>query len=228
MAASVENGQRTPAGARDRARLGAARDIRSARDGVPGIPGRGAQANVGGREVSVGGPRLLADLECRASCRARSSRRLAGRAKVERCCSSWPTERVLGALALEDEIRPESIEAVQPAASRWACRVAMITGDAQAAADSVARRIGIDEVAAQVLPRRQGRCGQALPGRRQARGNGGRRGQRCAGAGTGRRWDRHWRRNRRRASSRLASSWCATIRAMSSERSRYRAPATAR
>jgi Cu2+-exporting ATPase len=31
-------------------------------------------------------------------------------------------------------------------------RVAMITGDAQSVADSVARRIGIDEVAAQVLP----------------------------------------------------------------------------
>ena len=31
-------------------------------------------------------------------------------------------------------------------------RVAMITGDSQAVADSVARRLGIDEVAAQVLP----------------------------------------------------------------------------
>jgi tryptophanyl-tRNA synthetase len=31
-------------------------------------------------------------------------------------------------------------------------KVAMITGDAQSVADSVARRIGIDEVAAQVLP----------------------------------------------------------------------------
>jgi len=31
-------------------------------------------------------------------------------------------------------------------------RVAMITGDAQSVADAVARRIGIDEVAAQVLP----------------------------------------------------------------------------
>ncbi|MGH2379700.1 MAG: HAD-IC family P-type ATPase, partial [Candidatus Limnocylindria bacterium] len=31
-------------------------------------------------------------------------------------------------------------------------RVAMITGDAQSVADSVAKRIGIDEVAAQVLP----------------------------------------------------------------------------
>jgi Cu2+-exporting ATPase len=31
-------------------------------------------------------------------------------------------------------------------------RVAMITGDAQSVADSVAKRIGVDEVAAQVLP----------------------------------------------------------------------------
>jgi Cu2+-exporting ATPase len=31
-------------------------------------------------------------------------------------------------------------------------KVAMITGDSQAVADSVARRLGIDEVAAQVLP----------------------------------------------------------------------------
>ena len=35
---------------------------------------------------------------------------------------------------------------------RLGVRVAMITGDSQAVADSVARRLGIDEVAAQVLP----------------------------------------------------------------------------
>ena len=36
--------------------------------------------------------------------------------------------------------------------TRLGVRVAMITGDSQAVADSVARRLGIDEVAAQVLP----------------------------------------------------------------------------
>ena len=59
--------------------------------------------------------------------------------------------RVLGAIAMEDEIRPESSEAVE-LLHQMGLRVAMITGDAQAVADSVARRIGIDEVAAQVLP----------------------------------------------------------------------------
>lgn len=59
--------------------------------------------------------------------------------------------RLLGAFAVEDEIRPESSEAVAEL-HRIGVRVAMITGDSKAVADSVARRIGIDEVAAEVLP----------------------------------------------------------------------------
>ena len=58
---------------------------------------------------------------------------------------------MLGAISVEDEIRAESVEAVQRL-HRMGLRVAMITGDAQSVADTVAERIGIDEVAAQVLP----------------------------------------------------------------------------
>ena len=58
---------------------------------------------------------------------------------------------VLGALAVEDEIRPESVEAIAELHD-LDVRVAMITGDSQAVADAVARRLGIDEVAAEVLP----------------------------------------------------------------------------
>jgi Cu2+-exporting ATPase len=59
--------------------------------------------------------------------------------------------RVDGAIAVEDEVRPESKEAIDELHA-LGVRVAMITGDSQAVADSVARRLGIDEVAAQVLP----------------------------------------------------------------------------
>jgi P-type Cu2+ transporter len=52
---------------------------------------------------------------------------------------------------VEDEIRPESRVAID-ALHRLGVRVAMITGDSQAVADSVARRLGIDDVAAEVLP----------------------------------------------------------------------------
>ena len=58
---------------------------------------------------------------------------------------------VAGIVAVEDEIRPESKGAIDDL-HRLGVRVAMITGDSEAVAASVAKRLGIDEVAAQVLP----------------------------------------------------------------------------
>ena len=59
--------------------------------------------------------------------------------------------KLLGAFAVEDEIRPESTEGVMEL-HRLGIRVAMITGDSKTVADSVAKRIGIDEIAAEILP----------------------------------------------------------------------------
>jgi Cu2+-exporting ATPase len=114
------------------------------------LPGRGARAEVNGKTVAVGGPRLLADSQASVP------------SEIEKAARLWASEgrtvlyaiadgRVLGALGVEDEIRPESAEAVR-LLHDLGVRVAMITGDSQAVADSVARRLGIDEVAAQVLP----------------------------------------------------------------------------
>src|SRR5690606_11480417 len=58
---------------------------------------------------------------------------------------------VVGALSLEDEIRPEARQAVTDL-HRLGVRVAMITGDARQVADAVASELGIDEVFAEVLP----------------------------------------------------------------------------
>ncbi len=114
------------------------------------LPGRGARARVNGTSIMIGGPRLLTE----------------GKAtlppEVEKLTTSWASEgktvlyvvaeeRLLGSFAVEDEIRPESKEAVAEL-HQLGIRVAMITGDAKTVADSVARRIGIDEVAAEVLP----------------------------------------------------------------------------
>ena len=110
------------------------------------LAGRGARATVGGRQVTVGGPRLLAE---------------AGLSPVTES-DAWARDgrtvlhvvadgAVVGALAIEDEIRPESAEAIKRLHA-MGLKVAMITGDAQAVSDSVATRLGIDEVAAQVLP----------------------------------------------------------------------------
>jgi P-type Cu2+ transporter len=114
--------------------------------GFEALPGRGASAVVDGHRVAVGGPRLLAEMG------------LAPIADADGLAADGRTVLhvvvdgvVAGGLAVEDEIRPESIEAVAML-HRLGIRVAMITGDSQAVADAVARRIGIDEVAAEVLP----------------------------------------------------------------------------
>jgi copper-(or silver)-translocating P-type ATPase len=118
--------------------------------GFEALAGRGAQAEVEGRSVVIAGPRLLEELGLRPPDEAHEA------------ATSWSAEGrtvlyviadgvVIGALALEDEIRPESAAAVD-ALHRLGIRVAMITGDSQAVADAVARRLRIDEVAAQVLP----------------------------------------------------------------------------
>jgi Cu2+-exporting ATPase len=110
------------------------------------LAGRGARALVEGLQVSVGGPRLLDELGLQPTGDTETWTR-EGRTVLHLVADG----RVIGALALEDEIRPESFEAVRDLHG-LGLKVAMITGDSQAVADSVAKRLGIDEVAAQVLP----------------------------------------------------------------------------
>jgi Cu2+-exporting ATPase len=117
-----------------------------AASGFEALPGRGARATVEGRAVAVGGPRLLGELGL-APDPASDAWARDGRTVLHVVADG----AVVGALAVEDEIRPESAEAIRRLHA-LGLNVAMITGDAQAVADSVARRLGVDEVAAQVLP----------------------------------------------------------------------------
>jgi Cu2+-exporting ATPase len=114
------------------------------------MSGRGVQAVVDGQHVAVGGPALLAE------------RSLGVPASIEQALGAWKArgaailyviegDRVIGALSTEDEIRPESIEAVDEL-HRLGVKVAMITGDAKQVAEAVASELNIDQVLAEVLP----------------------------------------------------------------------------
>ena len=61
------------------------------------------------------------------------------------------TAGVIGSLALEDEIRAESRQAVEQLHG-LGVRAVMITGDARAVADTVAAAVGVEEVFAEVRP----------------------------------------------------------------------------
>jgi Cu2+-exporting ATPase len=119
-------------------------------DGFESLAGRGTRGKVGRREVAVGGPRLLDELKVEPSQELRTATEpwvREGRTILQLVADG----RVVAAFGLEDEIRPESKEAVDRL-HEMGVRVAMITGDARSVGDSVGRRLGIDEVAAEVLP----------------------------------------------------------------------------
>ena len=118
--------------------------------GFASMTGRGVEAEVEEVQVAVGGPALLRD------------RDLDVPDDLEEATQDWRDrgaavlyvvrdETIIGALALEDQVREASREAVAQLHEAHVT-VAMITGDAQQVADAVAKELDIDEVFAEVLP----------------------------------------------------------------------------
>jgi P-type Cu2+ transporter len=146
QAATIEADSEHPIG-RAIVEGGRSRGIETAgAEGFEALPGRGARARVDGHVVAIGGPALLVELGVRPLAETDQ-----WEAEGQTVLHLVVDGRVAGAIAVEDEIRSESAEAVAEL-HRLGVQVAMITGDSQAVADAVARRLGIDEVAAQVLP----------------------------------------------------------------------------
>ncbi|MDI3331933.1 MAG: copper-translocating P-type ATPase [Micrococcus sp.] len=118
--------------------------------GFTAASGRGVRATVDGTEVLVGGPNMLRELGLITPTELQADvdgwvQRGAGVLHVVR------DGHIIGALALEDRVRPESRAAVKALQDRGV-KVAMITGDATQVARAVGRDLGIDEVFAEVLP----------------------------------------------------------------------------
>jgi len=114
--------------------------------GFSSSPAVGVTSTVDGRQVRVGGPRLLEEVG----------------AEEVGSAAKWREDgaiilhvvrdgAVIGGLALADEIRPESRQAVD-ALHRLGIQVVMITGDAEAVAQSVGRELGVDRIFAGVRP----------------------------------------------------------------------------
>jgi Cu2+-exporting ATPase len=120
--------------------------------GFRAIAGRGVAATVEGQEILIGGPVMLRERESTPPpALAAETERWAARGAVILHIVSGTDNRILGAIALEDEIRPESRAAVEEL-HQQGIRVVMITGDARSVAEAVAAELGVDEVFAEVLP----------------------------------------------------------------------------
>jgi P-type Cu2+ transporter len=149
MAAAVEAESEHPlaraivVAARARGGQPTAREFRS-------LTGRGVAALVDSDHVAVGGPALLRERELTEPDTLRPTLDT-WRSRGAAVLYVIRNEAIIGAVALEDELRPESRVAVEEL-HQLGVRVVMITGDAKQVAESVAASLDIDEVFAEVLP----------------------------------------------------------------------------
>ena len=114
------------------------------------IEGRGVQADLSGETVYVGGPQLLESLQVQLPEELLAFSRKANQ-KGQSVVHLIREGRAVASFALADTIRPESRKAVEDLHA-MGIKVAMLTGDSQEVARTVAELLGVDVFFAGVLP----------------------------------------------------------------------------
>jgi Cu+-exporting ATPase len=149
LAASLERGSEHPlaaafvAAANERdLKLAPASEFRS-------ITGKGVIGKVEGREVALGNQSLLAELGVDLGAEAKKADEWRERGATVIFLAV--DNRLAHLFGVEDPIKESSREAIRELREEG-LRIVMLTGDNRATAEAVARRLGIDEVIAEVLP----------------------------------------------------------------------------
>jgi Cu2+-exporting ATPase len=114
------------------------------------IKGRGVKASYNGQEVYVGGPRLLESLDLETQGDMATFANQAGE-KGQTVVYLLVDDSIAAAFALADVIRSESKQTIDRLHD-LGFQVAMLTGDSEAVARSVAQELNIDTYFAEVLP----------------------------------------------------------------------------
>jgi P-type Cu+ transporter len=118
-------------------------------EGFRSLTGKGVVGTVGGHEIAVGNESLFEELQIRAG-------ELLGPAEPMRRDGQTVVMvavdgRGAGLLGIADPVKPEAADAVRDL-QREGLRVVMLTGDSETTAAAVARKLGITDFEAGVLP----------------------------------------------------------------------------
>jgi Cd2+/Zn2+-exporting ATPase len=114
------------------------------------IPGRGAQGILNGERIYLGNHALIEDLGV---CDKAIDEKLSILENESQSAVLVATEeKVLGIIAIADEIRPDSASAVSELRKRGVRSIAMLTGDNRGTAEAVGDEVGIKEIYAELLP----------------------------------------------------------------------------
>ncbi|PDT46754.1 copper-translocating P-type ATPase [Sinorhizobium fredii] len=118
-------------------------------DKFEAIPGFGARAEVAGKSVHVGADRLMARLGLDVSEFGSEAARLGDEGKSPLYAAI--DDNLAAIIAVADPLKETTLQAVR-ALQDLGLKIAIITGDNRRTAEAIARKLGIDEVLAEVLP----------------------------------------------------------------------------
>jgi Cu+-exporting ATPase len=117
------------------------------------IPGKGVVGVVDGKQVAIGNDALFEEIQIDLS--EFSPRSEKWRSEGALVLFIAMDGRCVGLIAAADRIRDSAIEAVEQL-HRDGVRIAMVTGDHRTTAESIGKKVGVDEIAAEVLPQKKG------------------------------------------------------------------------
>ena len=113
------------------------------------VPGKGVKAKIGAKEYSLGNAKLISELGINQSGFKEEMEALEEEGKTVMILTE--KKKVLGLIAVADEIKEDSPEAIRRL-HKLGLKVFMITGDNQRTAKAIAKKVGIDHFFAEVLP----------------------------------------------------------------------------
>jgi len=158
LAASVERASEHPLAAAIVAGTAARNITLSAVESFESITGKGVRARVGGSDVMLGNSKLLDAAGIGVTDQANAE---AMRADGQTVMFVAVDGRMAGLLGVADPIKETTPEAISQL-HREGIRLVMLTGDSRTTAEAVARKLGIDEVIAEVLPEDKGKVVERL------------------------------------------------------------------
>jgi Cu+-exporting ATPase len=130
-------------------------------DGFEAVTGMGVKARVEGALVQVGNRKLMDDAAINVDALAVAAE--SGRADAQTVMFVAIDGKAAGLIGVADPIKETTAEALRQLHGEN-IRIVMLTGDSQTTADAVAKKLGIDEVIAGVLPEDKSKCIRKLQG----------------------------------------------------------------
>ena len=150
LAASVERGSEHPLASAIVAAASERKLELSTVDGFDAPAGKGVRGNVEGKRIALGNARFLAELNINTGALGAQAERLR-RGDDATALFVAVDDKPAGVIAIADPIKETTPHALSALAASG-IRVVMLTGDNRTTAQAVARRLGIAQVEAEVLP----------------------------------------------------------------------------